>query len=109
MKNKDLHEWLLDEGIDSLTTIVNIKGESIFIVDVLEKHLKEQLLQPDVSGSLLEQIRKTFADYYASEGCSCCENIEPHKEANLRLGKLLNAEMYDDNSGVDWYKYRSKQ
>jgi hypothetical protein len=69
----------------------------------------QPLQQPLVSGSLLEEIRQAFADYYASEGCSCCQNIEPHKEASLRLGKLLGAEMYDDNSVVDWYKYRSKQ
>ena len=62
-----------------------------------------------VSGSLLSEIRKVFADYYASEGCSCCQNIEPHKEASLKLGKLLGAEMYEDGSGVDWYKYRSNQ
>jgi len=52
MKNKDIHEWLLDEEIDSLTTIVNMKGESIFIADVLEKHLKEQLLQTTVIKSV---------------------------------------------------------
>lgn len=51
MVNKDIHEWLLDEGIDSLTTIVNVKGESIFLVDVLEKHLKEQFLQTTVISS----------------------------------------------------------
>lgn len=67
------------------------------------------LQQPLVSGSLLEEIRQAFADYYASEGCSCCEDIEPHKEASLRLGKLLGAKMYEDGSGVDWYAYRSKQ
>lgn len=69
----------------------------------------QPLQQPLVSGSLLEEIRQAFADYYESEGCSCCEDTEPHKEASLRLGKLLGAEIYDDNSGVNWYKYRSKQ
>lgn len=49
--NKDIHEWLLDEGIDSLTTIINIKGESVFLVYVLEKHLKEQFLQTTVISS----------------------------------------------------------
>lgn len=27
MKNKDIHEWLLDEGIDPLTTVTTEKGE----------------------------------------------------------------------------------
>lgn len=51
MKNKDTHEWLLDEGIDSLTTIVDMKGESVFIVDILEKYLKEQLIQTTVTST----------------------------------------------------------
>lgn len=59
--------------------------------------------------ALLLEIRQVFADYYASEGCSCCQNIEAHKEANLKLAKLLDAEIYEDGSGVDWNKYRSKQ
>lgn len=59
MANKDIHEWLLDEGIDSLTTILNIKGESVFVVDVLEKHLKEQLPKP--------AIKKYICDHDWSE------------------------------------------
>jgi hypothetical protein len=69
----------------------------------------QPLQQPLVSGSLLEEIRQAFADYYASEGCSCCQDIEPHEKASLRLGELLGAKMYEDGSGVDWYAYRSKQ
>ena len=42
MKNKDIHEWLLDEGIDPLTTITTEKGE-YYLSDILEKHLTEQL------------------------------------------------------------------
>jgi len=49
----------------------------------------QPLQQPLVSGSLLEEIRQAFADYYASEGCSCCQDIEPHEKASLRLGELL--------------------
>jgi hypothetical protein len=42
MKNKDIHEWLLDQGIDPLTTVTTEKGE-YYLSDVLEKHLTEQL------------------------------------------------------------------
>jgi hypothetical protein len=65
-----------------------------------------QLLDID---NLIEQIRQSFADYYASEGCSCCQDVNAHNEAKLKLGKLLNAEMYDDGSGVNWFKYRSEK
>jgi len=43
MENKDIHEWLLDEGIDALLQIATKDGV-YSISDVLEKHLKEQLV-----------------------------------------------------------------
>ena len=49
MKNKDIHEWLLDEGIDPLTTVTTEKGE-YYLSDILEKHLTEQLRLFAVSG-----------------------------------------------------------
>jgi hypothetical protein len=49
MKNKDIHEWLLDEGVDPLTTVMTEKGE-YYLSDILEKHLTEQLRQPPVVG-----------------------------------------------------------
>ncbi len=56
-----------------------------------------------------EEVRQAFADYYASEGCSCCRDNEAHEEASLRLAKLLDAEMYEDNSAANWYKYRTNE
>ncbi len=50
MKNKDIHEWLLDEGIDPLTTVTTEKGE-YYLSDILGKHLTEQLHLFAVSGS----------------------------------------------------------
>lgn len=49
MKNKDIHEWLLDEGIEPLTTVTTEKGE-YYLSDILEKHLTEQLHLFAVSG-----------------------------------------------------------
>jgi hypothetical protein len=62
MKNKDIHEWLLDEGIDSLTTIKNNKGEIIFLSELLEMHLIEQLRIYSVSGRS-EQLCGTCTDF----------------------------------------------
>jgi hypothetical protein len=42
MKNIDITEWLSDNSIDSETEIV-VDGKKLFLADVLEKHLKEQL------------------------------------------------------------------
>jgi len=52
-----------------------------------------------------EQIREAFADYAASEGCSCCQNIEKHEAAMARLGKLLDIPMYPDESGYDYWQF----
>ena len=57
----------------------------------------------------LSEIRKAVADYIATEGCSCCQDIDGHKKAANRLGKLLRIKKYDDNSGYDFYSYRTKK
>jgi hypothetical protein len=56
----------------------------------------------------LAEIRKAFADYKYSEGCSCCQNTEAHAEAEKRLAKLLKVPMYKDRSGYDFEKFRAK-
>lgn len=60
-----------------------------------------------VSGSVLKEIRQAFADYYKSEGCSCCRDGENHRKAESRLADLLKPDKYEDGSGFDWYKYAS--
>jgi hypothetical protein len=59
--------------------------------------------------TLLEQIRQAFADYVASEGCSCCQNTELHDEALQRLGKLLDIPAYSDGSGIDTWQFVSSR
>ena len=53
-------------------------------------------------------IRQAFADYTKAEGCSCCRDNEGHELANKRLAELLNCEKYEDGSGFNWNKYRTK-
>jgi hypothetical protein len=65
--------------------------------------------KPVVSGSLLADIRQAVADYIATEGCSCCQDREGHEAAMKRLGKMLKMKKYDDGSGFDYSRYRSKQ
>jgi len=72
----------------------------------LEPH-NPAVLVGAVSGSLRDEIRKAFADYFKSEGCDCCRNKSKHDEAEKRLAELLNPDMYEDGSGFDWYKYAS--
>ena len=50
--NKDINEWILDEGVEPLHELYNKKGKIIFLTDFLEKHLKEQLTLTDVVASL---------------------------------------------------------
>lgn len=51
----------------------------------------------------MAQIKQELAKYIRSEGCSCCRDESPHKEAQDALGELLGFEPYDDNSGYNFY------
>lgn len=52
------------------------------------------------------RIRKSFAKYWTSEGCECCQDTPTHKEAEKELAELLDVDMYSDESGFDWGKYQ---
>ena len=56
---------------------------------------------------LIRQIREAFADYVASEGCSCCRNTDKHDDAASRLAGLLQVPKFDDGSGYDFYRFKS--
>ena len=55
----------------------------------------------------LAEIRRAFADYVVSEGCSCCRNIDAHEAAAAQLAKLLRVRKYDDGSGYDFSRYET--
>lgn len=46
--NKDITEWLMDKGIEPLCEIVNKNNETIFLSDLLDNHLTEQLILSSV-------------------------------------------------------------
>lgn len=54
------------------------------------------------------KMRTALAEYMSSEGCSCCGDYDAHQEHAERLGQLLNVPKYEDGSGRDFFKYRSK-
>lgn len=56
----------------------------------------------------LADIRRAFADYTRSEGCSCCRNQEDHDKHAATLAKLLRVPKYSDGSGYDFSKFRTK-
>jgi hypothetical protein len=65
MKNKDIIEWMLDEGIDPLTTVTTDNGE-MYLSDILTKHLMEQLRIHDVVGQSEQLV--LFADWLQYNG-----------------------------------------
>jgi len=69
----------------------------------------DNLTKPTVSRSFLAGIRKAVADYIATEGCSCCQDVDGHKDAMERLGKMIKMKKYSDGSGYDYSLYRSKK
>lgn len=83
------------------------------LIDCLQRDGKDisqenSVLNKPVVSDLLFDLRQAVADYMYSEGCSCCQNIEAHKEHKKRLAELLDVEPYDDNSGYDFSKYRKQ-
>lgn len=58
---------------------------------------------------LLKEIRQALADYMYSEGCGCCRSDDDHDEAAAVLAKLLKVPKYSDNSGYNFYRYRTKK
>jgi hypothetical protein len=66
-------------------------------------------MKPDEFKEFKKKIRTMIADYMWSEGCSCCQNIDAHKEHTERLAKLLHVPKYSDGSGYDFSKFRSKK
>ena len=81
MKNKDIHEWLLDEGIDPLTTVTTEKGE-YYLSDILEKHLTEQLRLFSVVGR--SELLLAFWDWYCKE-----DNVDNKYTANEMINAFL--------------------
>ena len=57
---------------------------------------------------LIEELRKAVADYMQSEGCSCCESVDEHREHRKKLAELLNVPMYEDGSGYDFSKFKTE-
>lgn len=58
--------------------------------------------------SKIKKLKTVIANYMSSEGCSCCQDTEAHKKHEEELAKLLGVEKYEDGSGYDFSKYRSK-
>ena len=58
---------------------------------------------------LMAEIRRAVADYMGSEGCSCCRDIDRHREDKKRLAKLLRV---PEDKSIGWYdfsKFRSSR
>ena len=62
-----------------------------------------------LTSATLKDIRRAVADYMRSEGCSCCQDWDAHREHAARLAKLLHVRKYSDGSGYNFGKHESKQ
>ena len=101
MKNKDIHEWLLDEGINPLTTVTTEKGE-YYLSDILEKHLTEQLRLFAVVGRS-EQLKAfvDFAEWYKDEYKQHISIGAIKEYAKLRLSAVSgNEDRYTSEMGL---------
>lgn len=60
------------------------------------------------SQKLIKEFRRLFADYYSSEGCSCCRGSN-HGEHLEKIAEFLDIPKHSDNSGYNVMKYISKK
>ena len=97
----------INEQFKRLFCELDLTDDQAAMIKKLQRDVYAALRQPPVSGSVLEQIRQAFADYYKSEGCSCCRDESKHNEAEKRLAELLKPDMYEDGSGFNWNLYAS--
>jgi hypothetical protein len=54
----------------------------------------------------LNALRKAVADYMYSHGCGCCKSPS-NDEHKKKLAELLKVPQYKDNSGPDFYRFRT--
>ena len=102
-----ISEGVREEELDELSW--NIK-EVVFFMNQFNKQHKSLLLNR--IRSLVDEklkIKDAFTVYFATEGCSCCEDTEGHNEAMDKLGKLLHYEKFSDGSGWDVYTRREER
>lgn len=56
------------------------------------------------------ELREAVANYMQSEGCSCCRDVEAHKEHSKALADLLGVKAHKDQSDYyDFTPYRTKK
>lgn len=55
----------------------------------------------------VSELRTAFANYWVSEGCSCCRDSDSHRDAEHAIGELLGVAKHDDESGYDFNQYQT--
>ncbi|MCK9273349.1 hypothetical protein M0P65_07475, partial [Candidatus Gracilibacteria bacterium] len=75
----------------------------------IEKSDKLIKKKSDTKSIEIVKIRQAFADYVATEGCSCCRDIDGHEKALKQIATLLKMKKYKDGSGYDYSRYKSKE
>lgn len=96
-------EWI--EGHEPDTFVKNESGNIIYSSG--HSSLNLVAFFKNILSDYSEEIRESVANYMRSEGCSCCQDIEKHKENTAKLAELLNVPPYLDNSGYDFSQFRS--
>lgn len=95
MNNKDIDEWLLDNNIESNITIITEKGTSVFLADILEKHLKEQLIIYKSSIQLPSEETLTIGEFAFVHFCKLKDDQYLRKSDNKTFNlKSLTAEYH---------------
>ena len=95
MKNIDIDEWLLANNIDPTTSIEIKNGEAVFVHDLLEKHLKEQI-----------GVLQRYADKQYNLGFSEGQEVERiNQEALSNKPKCGGCKIKDRDMLIQFFKF----
>lgn len=97
----------LDPGYQELKKEIDRLNNELLIAKNINTHLRDQVKQFERMPSLTqfkEDLRNTFIEYVKTEGCSCCEDRDPHKQAKDKMGELLNFPKYTDKDEYNFNK-----
>jgi hypothetical protein len=93
-----------------------------FLISKIESNSNPSLTQEELKESIeqaketekqqlsdfIAEVRENIANYMLSEGCSCCQDREKHEENKKKLAKLLDVPPYDDNSGYNFFQFKTQ-
>lgn len=104
-ETKPLRQQALEKlGTNTPTWIIEA-SESL--AESYASPLRERIAELEDVEHRFAAIRVALANYMASEGCNCCQDVAKHDEAEDALGVLLDVPKFDNGSCYDFSTFQT--